>query len=49
MEKDPAKKNFLSGKLEIMAIAFFVAIAGVIVLLFILRKKKHVKTGLEKK
>jgi protein SCO1 len=49
MEKDPARKSFLSGKLEIMAIAFFAAIAGVTALLFIIRKKKNVSTGLEKK
>lgn len=48
MEKDPHKKGFLAGKLEIMAVAFFTAIAGTGLLLFILRKKKNVSTGLEK-
>jgi protein SCO1 len=49
MEKDPSRKSFLSGKLEIMAIAFFAAIAGVTALLFILRKKKNASSSLEKK
>jgi protein SCO1 len=49
MEKDPAKKGFLAGKLEIMMIAFFAALVGVVALLFILRKKKNVTTDLEKK
>ncbi|MET0394660.1 MAG: SCO family protein [Chitinophagaceae bacterium] len=49
MEKDPAKKTFLDGKLEIMAVAFICAIIGVGILLLILRKKKHVSTGLEEK
>jgi protein SCO1/2 len=49
MEKDPERKSFLEGKLEIMAVAFFAAILGVTVLLFILRKRKNVSTGLEKK
>jgi protein SCO1 len=49
MEKDPQKKGILAGKLEIMAIAFFAAIAGVTILLFILRKKKNVSPTLEKK
>lgn len=45
LEKDPAKKGFLSGKLEIMMIAFIAAIVGVTALLFILRKNKNVNTG----
>lgn len=49
MEKDPAKKGFLAGKLEIMAVAFLAAIIGVGLLLFILRKQKNAGTGLEKK
>lgn len=49
MEKDPSKKGFFAGKLEIMAIAFLVAIIGVGLLLFILRKNRNATTGLEKK
>lgn len=45
LEKDPTKKGFLSGKLEIMMIAFIAAIVGVTALLYILRKKKNVNTG----
>jgi protein SCO1/2 len=39
MEKDPGRKFFLSGKLELIAIVFLVAIFGVALLLFIIRKK----------
>jgi protein SCO1 len=49
MEKDPSKKGFLAGKLEIIAVAFLAAIIGVGILLFILRKKNNVSTGVEKK
>ncbi len=38
MEKDPNKKSFFAGKLEIMAIAFLLAIFGVGLLLFFIRK-----------
>lgn len=48
MEKDPSKKSFLAGKLQIIAVAFLVAIIGVGTLLFIFRKKKNVSTSLEK-
>jgi protein SCO1 len=40
MEKDPNKKSFFAGKLEIMAVAFLMAILGVFLLLYFLNKKK---------
>jgi protein SCO1/2 len=49
MEKDPDKKDFLEGKLEIILIAFFAAIVGVTLLMIILRKKKNATTSLEEK
>jgi protein SCO1 len=50
MEKDPNRKFFLSGKLELILIVFVVAIAGVSLLLyFISKKQKNVDTSLEKK
>lgn len=39
MEKDPKSKSFFDGKLQIMAVAFLLAILGVGLLLFFLRKK----------
>jgi protein SCO1 len=39
MEKDPKSKSFFDGKLELMAIVFLVAILGVGLLLFFIRKK----------
>lgn len=48
MEKDPSKKSFLAGKLQIIAVAFLSAILGVGLLLFILRKNKNVSPHLEK-
>lgn len=47
-EKDPSKKEFLAGKLQIVAIAFLCAIIGVAILLFILRKNNNAGTGVEK-
>lgn len=40
MEKDPNRKSFFAGKLEIMAVAFLVAILGVFLLLFFIQKNK---------
>jgi hypothetical protein len=40
MEKDPNRKFFLAGKLELILIVFIVAILGVTLLLFIIRKKE---------
>ena len=40
MEKDPNKKSFFAGKLEIMAVSLLVAILGVFLLLYFLNKKK---------
>ncbi|MDZ4795138.1 MAG: SCO family protein [Bacteroidota bacterium] len=39
MEKDPRSKSFFDGKLQLMAIVFLLAIMGVGLLLFFLRKK----------
>ncbi|MBK6382382.1 MAG: SCO family protein [Chitinophagaceae bacterium] len=39
MEKDPKSKSFFDGKLELMAIVFLLAILGVGLLLFFIRKK----------
>lgn len=39
MEKDPHKKSFFAGKLQLIAVVFLIAILGVGLLLFILRKK----------
>jgi len=50
MEKDPGRKFFLAGKLELIAIVFLVAIVGVGLLLFIIRKKeKDAESSFEKK
>jgi protein SCO1/2 len=39
MEKDPNKKSFFAGKLEVMAVSFLCAILGVFLLLYFLNKK----------
>jgi protein SCO1 len=50
LEKDPKKKSFLTGKLQLLAVVFLIAIAGVGIFLFIFRKKdKHADAGTEKK
>ena len=50
MEKDPNRKSFLAGKLQLIAVVFLVAILGVGLLLFIIRKKdKDAEPRLEKK
>ena len=50
MEKDPNRKFFLAGKLELIAIVFLVAAVGVVLLLFIIRKKgKDADPRFEKK
>lgn len=50
MEKDPTKKSFLAGKLQLIAVVVLVTIIAVGLLLFIFQKRKpHVATGLEKK
>lgn len=40
MEKDPKGKSFLAGKLQLLAVVFLVAILGVGLLVYILRKKQ---------
>lgn len=50
MEKDPSKKSFLAGKLQIIAVAFLSAIIGVgLLIYFIKKRRKDVSTGLEEK
>ena len=50
MEKDPNRKSFLAGKLQIMAVAFIAAIVGVGFLFFIFRKqRRYDDSNLEKK
>ena len=39
MEKDPKKKSFFDGKLQLIAVVFLLAIFGVGLLFFVLRKK----------
>lgn len=50
MEKDKTKKSFFAGKLQIMAVAFLLAIAGVGLFLFVFKKNKptHASSSLEK-
>lgn len=49
MEKDPGKKSFLAGKLQLIAIVVLIAILGVGLFLFIFKKKKpDVATSLAK-
>jgi len=40
MEKDPKSKSFFAGKLQLIAVVFLLAIFGVGLLLFLLRKKQ---------
>lgn len=40
MEKDPNKKSFFAGKLQLIAVVFLLAIFGVGLLFFLLRQKK---------
>lgn len=50
MEKDPKRKSFLAGKLEIMGVAFIAAIIGVGLLLFFIKKRNNdVSTSVEEK
>jgi protein SCO1/2 len=50
MEKDPNRKSFFAGKLQLIAVVFLMAILAVGFLLFFMRKKDVYDTaGLEKK
>jgi protein SCO1/2 len=50
MEKDPKRKSFLAGKLEIIGVAFIAAIIGVGLLIFIIKKRNNnVSTSVETK
>ena len=50
MEKDPNRKSFLAGKLQLIAVVLLVAVLSVGLLLFFMRKKDaYVEAGLEKK
>jgi protein SCO1/2 len=40
MEKNPDRKSFFDGKLQLIAVVFLAAIFGVGLLLFFLRKKR---------
>jgi protein SCO1/2 len=39
LEKDPKAKSFLAGKLQLIAVAFLIAILGVIILIFLIKRK----------
>ncbi len=42
LEKDPGKKSFFAGKLELIAIVFFLTLMGIVIFLYLLKKdKKH--------
>lgn len=50
MEKDPNRKFFLSGKLGLMAVVFLLALVGLAILFYLLRKKeRNAVTRLEEK
>jgi len=50
MERDPGRKSFLTGKFELIAIVFIIAILSVALLIFIIRKNdKYAEPRLEKK
>jgi protein SCO1 len=50
MERDPNRKSFLAGKLQLIAVVFMVAILSVGLLLFFIRKKEnYAEPGFEKK
>jgi protein SCO1 len=48
MEKDPNKRNFLEGKLGVIAVSMLIAIIAVGLLIFILQKQKNAAARLEK-
>ena len=49
MEKDPTRRSFLAGKLQIIAVAFLSAIIGVgLLFYFIQNRKKNANAGIEK-
>lgn len=41
LEKDPSRPKFFEGKLELLAVVFLVAILGVFVLMYFLKKEKN--------
>jgi protein SCO1/2 len=45
MEKDPKEKSFFAGKLQLIAVVFLLAILGVGLLFFFIRKKNNNATG----
>lgn len=45
LEKDPNRKSFFAGKIEIMAVAMLTAIAGAFLLIFFLKKAPKNKTS----
>ena len=40
LEKDPQKKSFLAGKLELLAIVFVITAIGIVILISILKKQR---------
>jgi protein SCO1 len=40
LEKDPNRKGVFAGKLELLAIVFFITIAGIVILVYLLKKYK---------
>jgi protein SCO1/2 len=48
MEKDPNNRNFLEGKLGVIAVSMLIAIIAVGLLIFILQKQKNAAARLEK-
>ena len=40
LEKDPQRKRFFDGKLELIAIVFVVTLLGILALMYFLRKEK---------
>jgi protein SCO1/2 len=50
LEKNPKEKSFLADKLQLLAVVFLVAMAGVGIFLFAFRKRdKHASRRLEEK
>jgi protein SCO1/2 len=45
LEKDPARKKFYEGKLELMAIVFLLTLAGLVALVYFLKKDKKENSG----
>ena len=44
LEKDPKRKGFFAGKLELIAVVFLITLIGLGIFLFVLKRTKHVKS-----